>query len=79
MNERILDAPRCAELLRDYARLRSRVRDVLHYGRLEAPLARVRQDRRIELSLDPAFCMTTRAVRIDRDAIVHSVWRGPDG
>lgn len=78
VNEDILKYPEAAAYLRDLARLRSRVREFLHYGTLEAPLE-ITQDTRIHVSFPPALTGKLQPIAIDRPAVRHTVWRAPDG
>jgi hypothetical protein len=78
LNEDILRYPAAAVWLRDAARLRARIRPFLHYGNLEEPLE-VAQARMLELTLAPALTGKERPVRLQRPAVRHTVWRGPDG
>ena len=79
VSDEILKHPEAAAFLRDAARLRTRVRSVLHYGSLEAPLDCTVEGQRISLDLPEALCCKRHPVHIDREAIAHAVWRGPDG
>ena len=78
-NEVILNHPDAARYLKELAQLRSQVRPTLHYGTLELPMEGQIVGQRVSLSLPPAFCAKPRPVPIERDAIVNTVWRGPDG
>ena len=78
MNEDILKYPPAAGCLRDLARFRSRFREFLHYGTLEASLP-VEQQTRLRLALSPSLTGKPRPVAIDRPAVRHTVWRAPDG
>ena len=79
MSDDILKYPDTAAYLRDLAQLRERVRDVLHFGRLEAPLDCRIEGERLSLELPESLCAKTHPVRLERESIVHTVWRGPDG
>jgi hypothetical protein len=78
MNEDILNYPETAAYLRELARLRSHLRDFLHFGTMEAPLA-ISQETRMRVSLPPALTGKPRPIAIDRPAVRHTVWRAPDG
>ena len=78
-NEVILNHPAAARYLKELAQLRSQVRPTLHYGTLELPMEGPITGQRVSISLPPAFCAKPRPVPIERDAIVNTVWRGPDG
>ncbi len=76
LNDSILKYPAAAAYLRDLARLRSRLREFLHYGTLEAPLA-LAQDTRVSITFPPEFT-GKGPVAIDRPAVRQTVWRGPN-
>ena len=79
MNEAILKYPQAAKYLRDLARLRSRVRDLLQLGTLEASLDDVGAGETIDVTIPTSLCAKGRPVRVRRPAIVNTVWRGHDG
>ena len=70
VSEEILGHPEAAHYLRDLARLRATVRDILHTGTLDAPLA-TEQNRRIRLVLPATLCAKD-PVTLDRPAIRHT-------
>lgn len=74
----ILNYPEAASLLRDFARLRSRVRAVLHTAEMAPPLDVVVIGEYLDRVLPANVCAKTRPVRLQRQPIVHTVWRGAD-
>ncbi|MCX5661487.1 MAG: DUF6259 domain-containing protein [Planctomycetota bacterium] len=77
MNEAILQFPVAAKYLRDLVRLRAKVRDILHLGSMEAPLEDLTPGSRLVIELPTYCCAKDRPVRLERQAVVNTVWRGP--
>lgn len=76
VDDSILKYPDAAAYLRDLARLRSVVREFLHYGTMERPLD-LKQESRISLAL-PADFTGKGTVHIERPAVRHTAWRACD-
>ena len=79
MSDDILKHPDSAAALRDLARLRSRVREVLHFGRLEPPLDATVEGAALRIEIPESLCAKSRPVHLERDPVVHTVWRGTEG
>lgn len=79
MNEDILKYPESAAMLRGLARLRASVREFVHAGTREAPLALGIEGKRVCLDVETSRCGKAHPVHIDREPVVHTVWRAPDG
>ncbi|MBI2440304.1 MAG: hypothetical protein HYV35_02920 [Lentisphaerae bacterium] len=75
----ILQHHESAVFLRDLAILRSRVRRFLHFGSMEPPLAAEVAGPKISALIPAELCARSRPLRLERQAIRNTVWRGPDG
>ncbi|MBI2441016.1 MAG: hypothetical protein HYV35_06550 [Lentisphaerae bacterium] len=75
----IMQYPEAAAFLRDLAILRTRVRRFLHFGSIAPPLAAEVAGAKISVLIPAALCARKRPLRLERQAVRHTVWRGPDG
>jgi len=80
MNDEILDVPAAAHYLRDLARLRSRVREILNVARLVAPPRVECRPHEITLCVPGTLCgRGDRDLILQRAPVRATAWEGPTG